>query len=153
MTTTYRQQPAQQLTVPAQQPTMSSMNTQPRTVHAQYAPTSNPLSAASPLPLGWEERPHASGQSQYYNIRTKELTWVRPTTTAAAPQSQPTTTASKNTDSLKAALETAHLSQYEDALRQLGVGTAADLVDLEEQDLIEIGMKKIEAKRLMRLAK
>ena len=132
---------------------MSSMNTQPRTVHAQYAPTSNPLSAASPLPLGWEERPHASGQSQYYNIRTKELTWVRPTTTAAAPQSQPTTTASKNTDSLKAALETAHLSQYEDALRQLGVGTAADLVDLEEQDLIEIGMKKIEAKRLMRLAK
>ena len=38
-------------------------------------------------------------------------------------------------------------------LRQLGVGTAADLVDLEEQDLIEIGMKKIEAKRLMRLAK
>ena len=55
--------------------------------------------------------------------------------------------------SLKAALETAHLSQYEDALRQLGVGTAADLVDLEEQDLIEIGMKKIEAKRLMRLAK
>ena len=105
------------------------------------------------VPPEWEERPHASGQSQYYNIRTKELTWVRPTTTAAAPQSQPTTTASKNTDSLKAALETAHLSQYEDALRQLGVGTAADLVDLEEQDLIEIGMKKIEAKRLMRLAK
>ena len=33
--------------------------------------------------------------------------------------------------------------QYEEALRQLGVVNAADLVDVEEQDLIEIGMKKV----------
>ena len=32
------------------------------------------------VPPEWEERPHASGQSQYYNIRTKELTWARPAT-------------------------------------------------------------------------
>ena len=60
--------------------------------------------------------------------------------------------ASAEGDSLKSALETARLSQYEDALRQLGVVTAADLVDVEEQDLIEIGMKKVEARRLVRLA-
>ena len=60
--------------------------------------------------------------------------------------------ASEEGGSLKSALEAARLSQYEEALRQLGVGTAADLVDVEEQDLIEIGMKKVEARRLVRLA-
>ena len=61
--------------------------------------------------------------------------------------------ASEEGDSLKSALEAARLSQYEEALRQLGVVTAADLVDVEEQDLIEIGMmKKVEARRLVRLA-
>jgi hypothetical protein len=35
---------------------------------------------------------------------------------------------------------------------ELGAAFTTDLADLEEQDLIEIGMKKLEVKRLLRLA-
>ena len=35
---------------------------------------------------------------------------------------------------------------------ELGAAFTIDLADLEEQDLIEIGMKKLEVKRLLRLA-
>ena len=54
--------------------------------------------------------------------------------------------------SLSAALADAFLSQYEEALRELGCAFVSDLVDLEEQDMVEIGLKKIEIKRLMRIA-
>ena len=53
---------------------------------------------------------------------------------------------------LAATLAQLHLGQYEDALRGLGVAEAADLQDLEEADCMELGMKKIEIKRLKRSA-
>ena len=53
---------------------------------------------------------------------------------------------------LAATLAELRLGQYEDALRGLGVEVAADLQDLEEADCIELGMKKIEIKRLKRSA-
>jgi hypothetical protein len=52
---------------------------------------------------------------------------------------------------LASALAGAKLLQYEHALRELGCVDAGDLADVEEEDLLEMGMKKIEAKRLMRL--
>jgi hypothetical protein len=53
---------------------------------------------------------------------------------------------------LSAALAAAHLSQYEDALRALGCAEPADLADCEEADMMELGMKKMEIKRLKRNA-
>jgi hypothetical protein len=53
---------------------------------------------------------------------------------------------------LAATLAELHLGQYEDALRGLGVAEVADLQDLEEADCMELGMKKIEIKRLKRSA-
>ena len=52
---------------------------------------------------------------------------------------------------LTSALAGANLSQYEDALRQYGVNSVEDIQDLQEADCIELGMKKLEAKRMMRL--
>ena len=45
------------------------------------------------------------------------------------------------------------LSHHEAALRELGCALPADLKDVEEPDLMEMGMKPIEAKRLVRIAK
>jgi hypothetical protein len=47
-------------------------------------------------------------------------------------------------------LSVAKLQQYAPALRELGCVEVADLADLEESDMMEIGMKKIEIKRLLR---
>jgi hypothetical protein len=52
---------------------------------------------------------------------------------------------------LSVALENARLAKYESALRELGCELVVDLADLEEQDLMELGMKKIEVTRLRRL--
>jgi hypothetical protein len=54
--------------------------------------------------------------------------------------------------SLSGALESARLAKHEDALRELGCEILGDLQDLEEQDLVELGLKKIEITRLRRLA-
>ena len=54
---------------------------------------------------------------------------------------------------LSQVLSAAHLSHYESALRELGCELPAHLADLEEQDLVELGMKKLEAKRLLRTAR
>jgi hypothetical protein len=48
-------------------------------------------------------------------------------------------------------LSGAKLSHHEDALRALGCALPEDLCDVEEADLQEIGMKKIEIKRLLRV--
>lgn len=53
--------------------------------------------------------------------------------------------------SLSEALNGARLNKYEDAFRDLGCEIVQDLADLEEQDLMEIGMKKVEIVRLKRL--
>lgn len=52
---------------------------------------------------------------------------------------------------LSGALAQVNLSQFEPALRELGVATCTDIADLEGSDCIEIGMKPLEVKRLMRL--
>ena len=54
---------------------------------------------------------------------------------------------------LSEVLAASKLSQYEDALRALGCALPEDLCCLEEADLVEIGMKKIEVLRLQRVAK
>ena len=63
-----------------------------------------------------------------------------PAATAAA-----VITVSEEPKSLSAALAEAHLSQYETALRELGAAFVPDLADLEAEDLVGIGMKKLEA--------
>ena len=51
---------------------------------------------------------------------------------------------------LQSFLEGVRLAQYYNALTGLGVSTPADVSDLEDADLVGIGMKKIEINRLMR---
>ena len=156
---TYQPPPQQsQQTMIYAQPVAQTSHSNP--LGARRAQT--PASIAPSLPLGWEERAHASGQSQYYNIRTKELTWVKPTATASAPTSAPSAltapapaarlvAASAPVTDLTAALKGAHLSQYEDALRELGCADVVDLAEMDEQDLVELGMKKIEVHFVRRL--
>ena len=55
--------------------------------------------------------------------------------------------------SLTHVLAGGNLSHHEAALRELGCAEPADLKDLEEADLMELGMKPIELKRLVRIAK
>ena len=54
--------------------------------------------------------------------------------------------------SLSDFLASARLKQYEHALRDLGCREVADLAHVDEAACIEIGMKKIEIKRLLRTA-
>ena len=56
----------------------------------------------------------------------------------------------KLSSELMAALEVAHLSKYEAALREAGCVTEADLWELEEHELKDIGMNRIEINRLLR---
>jgi hypothetical protein len=55
--------------------------------------------------------------------------------------------------SLSDFLAAENLQQYEDALRDLGATTTLDLQGLTEEDCAEIGMKKLEIKRLLRATK
>eukprot|EP01043_Picozoa_sp_COSAG02_P065667 COSAG02_NODE_9978_length_2057_cov_1.181633_1_plen_87_part_00 len=52
---------------------------------------------------------------------------------------------------LSQALSAQNLSQYEGGLRGLGVTSPTDVQDLEEADCLAIGMKPLEAKRLLRI--
>jgi hypothetical protein len=69
-----------------------------------------------------------------------------------APSAQPAAVPASMASDLTSALEGAQLSQFEDALRELGCTEATDLAEVQEEELVAMGMKKIEAKRLMRLA-
>ena len=74
--------------------------------------------------------------------------------TAAAPsQAVPAlvSTLASIAGDLSSSLQAARLSQYEHDLRELGCEFATDLVDVTDDDLLVIGMKDIEAKRLRRL--
>jgi hypothetical protein len=73
-------------------------------------------------------------------------TAIQATPAVALPATVPTAT------SLTDFLAEARLEQYETALRDLGCAQVADLQDLEEADCMEMGMKKIEVKRLRRIA-
>ena len=53
---------------------------------------------------------------------------------------------------LSSALAHVNLSSFEAALRELGVSNPGDVSDLEEADCLALGMKKLEVKRLMRIA-
>ena len=76
-----------------------------------------------------------------------------PAAAAAAPVPMPALLAAAPPAAkyLSSVLQENKLGQYEMALRELGVAMASDLPDLDEADLIEIGMKKIEIKRLQRV--
>lgn len=69
---------------------------------------------------------------------------------AADSKAQPTTANADDGASLTELLAELKLTQFEAALGELGAAFVSDLADLEEQDLIEIGMKKLEVKRLLR---
>ena len=70
---------------------------------------------------------------------------------APAPPPEPASAPPAPSANLSEALSAVSLSQHEAALRELGVSATADLQDLEEADLVEIGLKKLEIRRLMRL--
>ena len=53
--------------------------------------------------------------------------------------------------SLSTFLAEANLAQYEEALREAGAAFVSDLGDLTQEDLLEIGMKKLEVVRLLRV--
>ena len=53
-------------------------------------------------------------------------------------------------DELSALLAAANLPQHEAALRELGCQSPADLAECDEQDLLDVGMMKVEVKRLVR---
>ena len=74
------------------------------------------------------------------------------TPVAAVADAQAAPTARPQPKSLSATLADGQLAQYETALRELGAAFASDLAHLEERDLVEIGMRKLEITRLKRLA-
>jgi hypothetical protein len=80
------------------------------------------------------------GAPQPLPLSNPGANYVPPTMTTPVPKS------------LSATLADAHLAQYETKLRELGAAFPSDLSQLEEQDLVEIGMKKLEIARFMRLA-
>ena len=71
---------------------------------------------------------------------------LQPQPAEPAPEPQP-----QLAEELSTALQAAQLSQYETALRELGCTVPADLADLEDEDLMEMGMKKLEISRMRRL--
>ena len=71
---------------------------------------------------------------------------LQPQPAEPAPEPQP-----QLAEDLSSALQSAQLSQYETALRELGCTVPADLADLEDEDLMEMGMKKLEISRMRRL--
>jgi hypothetical protein len=78
----------------------------------------------------------------------------RPASPPQATEQQPhaaTVQALSTPIGLSAALESARLAKYDDALRGLGCEIVQDLADVEDQDLVELGLKKIEVTRLRRL--
>ena len=78
------------------------------------------------------------------------MTTINPTIpeTASFPQSSFT---ELQVDDFSTALKGAYLVAYEHALRDLGCVVLEDLPSLDDEDLMEIGMKKIEIKRLRRI--
>eukprot|EP01043_Picozoa_sp_COSAG02_P058433 COSAG02_NODE_7273_length_3088_cov_2.490800_2_plen_119_part_00 len=77
-----------------------------------------------------------------------------PSATFAAddsPSEPSSVTADDVKDPLASALAQHNLSQFEPALRELGISSCADVSDLEEADCAEIGMKKFEIKRFMKM--
>ena len=53
---------------------------------------------------------------------------------------------------LRGMLATANLAKYHDGLRDIGVVSPDDFVDVDDEDLLDIGMTKVEVKRLRRNA-
>ena len=91
------------------------------------------------------ERERAEARRPAAALKVSEAAVV--VASAAAPEPAPTFAGD-----LTAVLKAARLSEFEDALRELGCAVPEDLGQLEEGDLVELGMKKIEVKRLMRFA-
>ena len=52
---------------------------------------------------------------------------------------------------LSKALQSARLSHYEAALRELGAAFVEDLKDVDEADLTKLGMKRVEIRRMQHL--
>eukprot|EP01043_Picozoa_sp_COSAG02_P059762 COSAG02_NODE_7674_length_2900_cov_3.148518_1_plen_371_part_00 len=101
--------------------------------------------------IGWS--PKQQGSTNEPPTADATEVYVPPTMEVSQPDGTSTTPASRSEPKdLAVVLQEASLSQYETALRELGAAFGADLVGLEEDDLVEIGMKKLEVKRLLRIA-
>ena len=98
-----------------------------------------------------EERARATAQRQREAEAARQAAQTPVVIAAAA--AEPAPKAMGFTGDLETVLKAAKLSQYEEALRELGCAEPEDLADLEEADLVELGMKKVEIKRLARIAK
>ena len=70
----------------------------------------------------------------------------------AAPVLQTADPITTQAESLSAFLMRTNLSQYETALRELGAVEVVHLLDLDQADCEGIGMKPLEARRLLRVA-
>eukprot|EP01047_Picozoa_sp_COSAG01_P010465 COSAG01_NODE_442_length_17020_cov_26.699622_10_plen_1296_part_00 len=83
-----------------------------------------------------------------------ELTSSPAETGASAPAAAGlSSVATTDHDAIEELLRVAHLTQYTEALRRIGCVMPEDLCDLEESEMIGLGMKKIEIKRLLRTLK
>jgi hypothetical protein len=75
-----------------------------------------------------------------------------PTATLAAPVHQIADPITNQAEPLSAFLMRTNLSQYETALRELGSVEVVHLLDLDQADCEGVGMKPLEARRLLRVA-
>ena len=78
----------------------------------------------------------------------------RPTSPPRATEQQPHATSTEALSAplgLSATLASARLAKYDDALRVFGCETVQDVANVDDQDLLELGLKKIEVNRLRRL--
>jgi Zn-finger nucleic acid-binding protein len=129
-------------------------------------------SEAGPVPIGtqtwdaavsgsWSKRSYTMTELSEAEVKA-DMAWVYKLTGEPAPgvdaegeeeHPVPASEPELQADDLASALKAAQLSKYEDALRELGCTEPDDLRALEEADMMEIGMKRIEIKRLGRLYK
>jgi hypothetical protein len=118
---------------------------------------------ASPIQMMQMAPPPANAQSTIYQAPQPMMAAVEaqpPPVTAMPVQAYaPPAMDDKNAGAppggdqdLTSALAAVNLAMYEAGLRGLGVSSVGDIVDLEEADCESIGMKKLEVKRLMRIA-
>eukprot|EP01046_Picozoa_sp_COSAG06_P050316 COSAG06_NODE_7945_length_2327_cov_1.926391_1_plen_115_part_10 len=111
---------------------LQTPTTQPEPQPQPRVPAQPPVAQPQLQPPGGDR--HAKEENEYYK------------TDAPAPAA-----VTQTNEDLSVALKQIKLEQYEAALRELGCAMASDHVpSLEESDMVEIGMKKIDIKRLQR---
>jgi hypothetical protein len=127
---------------------------QPNTTSPGSQPQPDMLRGGTPLmsaPHQQASQPHVSVAQQSQSSLTVPTASVsRPASPPRTQEQQPQGISGEQS-SLTAFLDSARLAKYEAAFRERGCESVQDLGGLEEQDMVEIGMKKVEITRLRRL--